>query len=224
MQQNDNARWEKDPLDPTCFIRRMNKPLPKNSIVMIRTLQGDSPEPGWTLAWTHDDAPFDKHTDLKKIADEADFFVGVTTLQRVFAVEAEHGFRTCYYKGYEEEAIRADSIIYGPLNHCMETVRTDDGRAYKTLPYRVLAELQYIFALDMCGEPDETYAPGEPLATFEQKRKRDEKEKGDKADEPPPNKKQKTTTTTTTTKKKKKSSPSAKEKGNNLKKSQTVSS
>lgn len=107
MQQDDNIPWEKD---PTCFIWRMSKPLLKNSIVMIRTLQGDSPEPGWTLAWTHDDAPFDKHTDLK-ITDEADFFVGVTTLQRVFAVEAEHGFRACYYRGYEEEAIRADSII-----------------------------------------------------------------------------------------------------------------
>ena len=34
--------------------------------------------------WTHDDAPFDKHIDLKKITDEAYFFVGVTTLQRVF--------------------------------------------------------------------------------------------------------------------------------------------
>jgi hypothetical protein len=207
MQQDDNIPWEKDPLDPTCFIRRMSKPLPKNSIVMIRTLQGDSPEPGCTLAWTHDDAPFDKHTDLKKITDEADFFVGVTTLQRVFAVEAEHGFRACYYKGYEEEAIRADSIIYGPLNHCMESVRTDDGRAYKTLPYRVLAELQYI-ALDMCGEPDENYAPGEPLVTFEQKRKRDGKErdeqdKGEKADEPPPKKKKTTTKTTKNTKKSK---------------------
>jgi hypothetical protein len=36
----------------------------------------------------------------------------------------------------------------------------------------MLAELQYIFALDMCGEPDETYAPGEPLVTLEKKRKR----------------------------------------------------
>ncbi len=196
MQQDDNAPWEKDPLDPTCFIRRMEKPLPKNSIVMIRTLQGDSTEPGWILAWTHDDTPFDKHSDLKKIAEEADFFMSVTTLQRVFATEAEHEFRACYYKGYEEEAIRADSIIYGPLNDYMESVRTDDGRVYKTLPYRMLAELQYIFALDMCDEPNETYAPGEPLVTFEKKRKRvgkkkDEPEKEEKTDEPPSKKKKK---------------------------------